>query len=150
EFLPQKTKWRAITMLRALFVSSIFVLVSVAVTSFAATQDPPGNFHLEEATIAQIQNAILDGRISTIGVVELYLKRIKAYNGRCVNEPQGILGPITTTAHAGQINALSTLNLRPATRKALGFDDRKARSMTDPVDDNSNMPDALEIAAAQD
>jgi len=137
-------------MLRALFVSSIFVLVSVAVTSFAATQDPPGNFHLEEATIAQIQNAILDGRISTIGVVELYLKRIKAYNGRCVNEPQGILGPITTTAHAGQINALSTLNLRPATRKALGFDDRKARSMTDPVDDNSNMPDALEIAAAQD
>ena len=133
--------------------SRVVVLLSVALvatTSLAATQNPAARFQLEEATIAQIQQAILDGRISTVGVVELYLKRIKAYNGTCVNEPQGILGPITTIAHAGQINALSTLNLRPATRKALGFDARKARSMTDPTDDSPKMPDALETAAAQD
>jgi len=32
--------------------------------------------------------------------------------------PQGLLGPIKTIPRAGQLNALSTLNLRPATRKA--------------------------------
>jgi hypothetical protein len=55
-----------------------------------------------------------------VGLVELYLKRIKAYNNTCVSEPMGILGPITTIPHARQVNALSTLNLRPATRKAIG------------------------------
>jgi Asp-tRNA(Asn)/Glu-tRNA(Gln) amidotransferase A subunit family amidase len=62
----------------------------------------------------------------------------------------GILGPITTIPHAGQINALSTLNLRPSARKTWGFDERKARSLTDLDDHNPNMPDALEVAAAQD
>jgi hypothetical protein len=37
-----------------------------------------------------------------VGVVEQYLRRIKAYNGTCVNEPQGILGPVTTIARAGR------------------------------------------------
>jgi Asp-tRNA(Asn)/Glu-tRNA(Gln) amidotransferase A subunit family amidase len=107
-------------------------------------------FHLEEATIAQTQSAILSKRITTVEIVKLYLNRIKAYNGTCVKQPQGILGPIEPIAHAGQLNALSTLNLRPATRKAMGFDDRKARSMTDPVDADPRMPDALEVAAEQD
>src|SRR5262245_32611599 len=135
-------------MLRAVFLACIVVII--AVSSFAATQNPAAKFQLEEATIAQIQQAILDGRISTVGLVESYLKRIKAYNGTCVNEPQGILGPITTKPGAGQINALSTLNLRPAALKAWGFDERKARSLTDKVDQNANMPDALEVAAEQD
>jgi Asp-tRNA(Asn)/Glu-tRNA(Gln) amidotransferase A subunit family amidase len=116
----------------------------------AATQPAPSTFHLQEATIAQIQQAIQKQRITTVGLVELYLKRIKAYNGTCVNEPQGILGPITTIPRAGQLNALVTLNLRPATRKAWGFDARKARSMTDPLDNAPGMPDALEVAASQD
>ena len=67
-----------------------------------------------------------------------------------MNEPQGILGPVTTIAHARQINALSTLNLRPAARERWGFDARKARSLTDRTDNAPNMPDALETAAAQD
>ncbi len=107
-------------------------------------------FQIEEASILDVQRAIMARQITSVGLVELYLKRIRAYNGVCVNEPMGILGPITTIAHAGQINALSTLNLRPAARKARGFDERKARSMTDPVDNDPGMPDALEIAAAQD
>jgi len=82
--------------------------------------------------------------------VQLYLNRIKAYNGVCVNQPDGVLGRITTIPNAGQVNALSTLNLRPATRHQWGFDDRKARSMTDAIDDTSDMPDALEVAAAED
>jgi amidase len=108
------------------------------------------SFHVEEATIGQIQAAILAKQITTKGVVEAYLKRIKAYNGTCVKQPEGLLGPIQTIPHAGQINALSTLNLRPATRKAWGFDERKARSMTDEVDNDSKMPDALEVAAQED
>ena len=110
----------------------------------------PARFHLQEASISDIQHAILAKQITSVGLVNLYLKRIKAYNNACVNEPAGILGPITTIPHAGQINALSTLNLRPATRKALGFDNRKARSMTDSVDGDPKMPDALEVAAEQD
>src|SRR5262245_19094699 len=43
-----------------------------------------------------------------------------------------------------------TLNLRPASRIALGFDARKARSMTDAIDNDPRMPDALESAAALD
>src|SRR5207237_7473998 len=46
--------------------------------------------------------------------------------------------------------ALITLNLRPAARAKWGFDDRKARSMTDRVDNNPDMPDALEVAAVLD
>src|SRR5262245_4477989 len=116
----------------------------------ALTQQGQTRFHLQEATIAQIQQAIRDGQITTQGLVELYLKRIKAYNGTCVSEPQGILGPVTTIPHARQINALSTLNLRPAARKTWGFDDRKARTLTNAADSDPAMPDALEVAAAQD
>ena len=89
-------------------------------------------------------------KITSVGLVQLYLKRIKTYNNTCVNQPMGILGPITTIPHAGQVNALSTLNLRPSTRMTWGFDERKARSMTDLEDKNPNMPDALEVAASQD
>ena len=126
----------------------VFAFLTLGAT--AGVQQRPGKFHLQEATIADIQQAITANRITTVGVVELYLKRIKAYNNTCVNEPGGILGPVTTIPHARQINALSTLNLRPAARKTWGFDDRKARSMTDAADNDPKMPDALEVAAAED
>jgi hypothetical protein len=129
-----------------------FLMLAIAALPVAAgvRQLPSSRFHLQEATIDQIQEAIQARQVTTVGVVELYLKRIKAYNGTCVNEPMGILGPISTKPHAGQINALSTLNLRPATRRSWGFEDRKARSLTDLTDQNTGMPDALETAAAQD
>jgi Asp-tRNA(Asn)/Glu-tRNA(Gln) amidotransferase A subunit family amidase len=107
-------------------------------------------FQVEEATITDIQQAILSRRITATELVTKYLDRIKAYNGTCVNEPNGILGPISTIPHAGKLNALMTLNLRPQARLAWGFDSRKARSQTDSVDDDPNMPDALEVAAALD
>ena len=120
-------------------------------TSLTLGGQQSGNkFHLQEASVGDIQRAIQAKQLTSVGLVELYLKRIQAYNGRCVNEPQGILGPITTIAHARQVNALSTLNLRPAARKTWKFEDRKARSMTDAGDNNPKMPDALEVAAAQD
>ena len=127
----------------------LFVLRADARAPQTAGRGSSG-FDVQEATIAQIQQAILKKQITTRGVVEAYLKRIQAYNGTCVNEPQGILGPVTTIAHAKQINALSTLNLRPAARAAWKFDARRARSLTDKADSAANMPDALETAAAQD
>jgi Asp-tRNA(Asn)/Glu-tRNA(Gln) amidotransferase A subunit family amidase len=139
--LSPNSCWR-----RAAFLVS-FLAAGVTI---GAQQQAPVKFHLEEATIGDIQRAILAHQITSVGLVELYLKRIKAYNNSCVNEPKGILGPITTIPHARQINALSTLNLRPAARERWGFDERKARSMTDTVDEGRNMPDALEVAARQD
>ena len=135
-----RTHWCAATVI------SMLGLTLAAAPAAAAGK----KFHLEEATIADIQQAILRREITSTELVKLYLARIKAYNGTCVSQPNGILGAIETVPHAGAINALSTLNLRPASRKALGFDDRKARSMTDATDASPKMPDALEIAAAQD
>jgi Asp-tRNA(Asn)/Glu-tRNA(Gln) amidotransferase A subunit family amidase len=120
------------------------------VTAVAWAQPQRAAFDVQEATIADIQKAILAKQVTTVSLVEQYLKRIRAYNGACVNEPNGILGPITTKANAGQINALSTLNLRPARRAAWGFDARKARSLTDTADGSPSLPDALEVAAEQD
>jgi amidase len=108
------------------------------------------DFRIEEATIEDIQDAIKRRHLTTTEIVEAYLERIGAYNGTCVNQPEGILGPISTIPHAGKLNALITLNLRPETREDWGFDARKARSMTDSADDDPSMPDALETAAAQD
>jgi len=116
-----------------------------ASTSFAAT-----TFKVEEATIASIHKAILAKEVTCTELVELYLKRIQAFNGPGVEEPEGILGPIKPIAHAKGINALGTLNLRPANREKWGFDARKARSMTDKTDADPNMPDALEVAAKLD
>ncbi|MET0984217.1 MAG: amidase [Steroidobacteraceae bacterium] len=123
---------------------------AIATAVLAMSTPAHAKFHLEEATIEQIQQALLSKEITTEQLVRLYLKRIKAYSGTCVKQPQGILGAVTTIPNAGQINALSTLNLRPATRKALGFDEHKARSMTDSKDGSASMPDALEVAKAQD
>ena len=96
-------------------------------------------FHLEDATIEDVHRAIKSGQITATKLVELYLKRIDAYNGRCVagdiDPATGLqLGDISPIANAGQINALMTINLRGK------------RSATDTVDKHPDMPDALESA----
>jgi amidase len=128
----------------------LVAFIAMSATVGAQQEQSPSRFHLQEASIADIQQAILAKKMTSVGLVELYLKRIKTYNNTCVSQPTGILGPITTIPHARQVNALSTLNLRPSARNTWGFDERKARSMTNVDDNNPNMPDALEVAAAQD
>jgi amidase len=129
-------------------IAITLLAVGVAAPALTARQKAP--FQIEEATIADIQKAIASKQVTTVDVVRMYLARIKAYNGSCVNQPEGLLGPISTIPHAGQLNALGTLNLRPATRTSWGFDDHKARSMTDAIDSDPAMPDALETAAELD
>ena len=135
-----------LTILAILANSAITVVTAVPLPAAAGA----GTFQIEEATIDGIQSAIRKGDLTSTRVVQLYLNRIKAYDGSCVDQPQGILGPFTTIKHAGQTNALITVNLRPANRTALGLGARKARSMTDSADNNPAMPDALEVAAKQD
>ncbi|MSQ24607.1 MAG: amidase [Chloroflexi bacterium] len=153
--MPRLPHPRAKLRTTALGFIALLVVSSMPAASWAAPADqtlPPSAqpFRLEEATISGIQTAILQKQITATGVVQGYLARIKAYNGVCVNQPDGLLGPVTTIANAGQINALMTLNLRPASRVAWGFDDHHARSMTDAVDNDPTMPDALEVAARED
>jgi amidase len=133
-------------VLRQLALASFIVLAP----SLASAQS--AKFQIEEATIEDIQAAILKRELTSTRVVQLYLNRIKAYNGTCVRMPDGVLGagPIAPIKNARQLNALMTLNLRPATRARLGFDARKARSLTDSADQDPAMPDALEVAARQD
>jgi Asp-tRNA(Asn)/Glu-tRNA(Gln) amidotransferase A subunit family amidase len=100
-------------------------------------------FHLEEATIADVQRAIRAKEITAEQLVQLYFKRIEAYNGTCVkgaiDPATGLMfGEITPIENAGQVNAYMTLNIRGK------------RSRTDPADNDPAMPDALETARAQD
>jgi amidase len=111
----------------------------------AAAADPTSehSFHLEEATIADVHRAIRSGQITAEQLVNLYFKRIEAYNGTCVKgerDPENGLmyGEITPIADAGQVNAYLTLNIRGM------------RSRTDPTDNDPNMMDAIEVARAQD
>lgn len=100
-------------------------------------------FRLEEATIADVHRAIRAKQLTTTQLVNLYLKRIEAYNGTCV---KGAVDPATgfqlaniePIENAGQINALMTLNIRGK------------RSKTDSLDNDPKMPDALEVAKALD
>ncbi len=142
-----------VTLLPELLPNAVSVSTdAAAATSGPRPKRPPRSkkFHLLETTIPEIHKALKNREITCVGLVELYLKRIKAYNGVCVEQPDGPLGFITAKPFAGQINALMTLNLRPATRQAWGFDDHKARTLTDALDDDPNMPDALQVAAALD
>ena len=124
----------------------LVLAATVALGSNAGAQQ----FEVHEATIAGIHQAITAKRLTATQLVRLYLDRIKAYNGTCVAQPEGLLKVISPIPNAGQINALQTLNLRSDARRSLGFDDRKARSMTSVADDDPRMPDALEVAADLD
>jgi amidase len=130
-------------------IIAVCIVALTTPTSIRAAESP-SKFQIVEATIDGIQSAILKGELTSTDVVKLYLARIKAYDGACVSQPEGILGPFTTIKRAGQINSLITVNLRPALRAVYGLDARKGRSLTDTIDSDPAMPDALEVAAKQD
>src|SRR5690349_23672640 len=60
---------------------------AICVSLLVALAQPLGlaqeQFHLQEATISDIQTAIKSGQITCQGVVQAYLNRAKAYNGVC-------------------------------------------------------------------
>jgi amidase len=121
------------TALRTLVISAV-----LGAWPFAAA----AAFHLQEATIADIQRAILAKELTATELVGLYLKRIEAYNGQCVKgavDASGfVLGDIEPIEKAGKIGALMTVNIRGK------------RSKTDALDNDLAMPDAVEAARALD
>jgi hypothetical protein len=91
-----------------------------------------GKFHLVEATIDDIHKALKKRELSCVDLTKRYFKRIKAYSGHCVKYDKngdgispdydffmpsgkgGYLGVVSTIANAGKVNAIQTVNLRPA------------------------------------
>jgi amidase len=110
-------------------------------------------FGLEEATIADVHRAFRAKQLTATQLVNLYLNRIKAYNGTCVqgdlDPATGLhLGDITPIANAGQLNAFITLNLNEEKRIALGFPAKVKRTHTG--SDDAKFPDALDRARELD
>ena len=62
-----------------------FLLLSlVAISSDQVhTQQPPSQFHLLEATIADVHRGIQTGQLSCRTLVQAYINRARAYNGTC-------------------------------------------------------------------
>src|SRR5258706_10901883 len=132
--------WAAQPTVRSLGLLGVLLLMALSGPAMSAEAR---NFRLEEATIADVHRAILARQLTATQLVTHYLKRIEAYNGACVNgvvdaKTGYVLGDITPKEKAGKLGALMTLNLRGK------------RSKTDSVDNNPDMPDALEAAKALD
>jgi amidase len=133
--VPPARKGRDMTRIS---IPTVVISAALAAWPFAAHAD----FHLQEATIADIHRAILAKELTATELVGLYLRRIAAYNGQCVTgaaDANGyVLGDIEPIEKAGKVGALMTLNIRGK------------RSKTDTVDADPAMPDAIETARALD
>src|SRR6476659_3040351 len=110
-------------------------------------------FRVEEVTIAGVHRAFRAKKLTATELVNLYLARIKAYNGPCVrgdtDPATGLqLGDITPIPNAGQLNAFITLNLEEDKRIALGFPEKLKRTHTG--HDGAKHPDALDRARELD
>jgi len=69
---------RAVVIYRTAGLAALFSM-ALAVTNRG--QAPQFTFHLEEATIDQVHQAIQEGQITCKGLVQAYIDRAKAYNG---------------------------------------------------------------------
>src|SRR5579863_7992981 len=67
----------------AWYVGFVLGLVVLSLLAPAFLQGQQGQFHIEESSITDIQNAIRSGQTTCEGVVRAYLERAKAYNGAC-------------------------------------------------------------------
>src|ERR1700731_1857467 len=96
-----------------------FVLLAVLLAMGAGAHARQTAFHVEEATIDDVHRAIREGRITCKGLVEIYLKRAKAYNGvsnELVTKDGEAIPPAPGVVRAGaplkfptQTEAISTL-----------------------------------------
>ena len=61
------------------FMAGATAFLSLALTQSTASAQA---FHLQEATIAQVHAAIRSGQLTCLQLVQMYIKRARAYNGR--------------------------------------------------------------------
>ena len=98
--LPARMSWtsnsragerRGRVVLASLLGLVVSLVVAPAAFGVKHNSPKPNDFRVEEATIGDLQSAIKRNKVTTTEIVEAYLERVKAYNGTCVNEPDGIL-----------------------------------------------------------
>ena len=65
---------------KSLIVACLAVNMMAVLPTMSA-QKSSGEFHIEEASITDIQSAIRSGQTSCKQVVQAYIARAKAYNG---------------------------------------------------------------------
>ncbi|KQP83283.1 amidase [Methylobacterium sp. Leaf117] len=59
---------------------AVAICLALPVSPAAAQGGPPGAFAVEEASIAEVRQALASGRITCVGLVQAYLDRIAAYD----------------------------------------------------------------------
>ena len=78
--IQKRFRW---VLARAPGAGILFSLMpGIAIAQLPETGQPEV-FHIQEATIEQIHQAIQDGQISCRGLVQAYVDRARAYNGAC-------------------------------------------------------------------
>jgi amidase len=94
----------------------ITAAIAIVATVSARAQQRP--FQIEEASIADIQNAIRAGQTTCQAVVQAYLDRAKAYNGVCtslVTKDGAPIPPATGMVRAGSLLQYPTQTVAAAT-----------------------------------
>ena len=94
----------------------IALVATFTTIGFGASASAAGKFHLEEATIEDIHDAIKGGEITCKGLVQAYMNRVKAYNGACTQlvTAEGALIP----AAKGAVRAGAPINFPTKTTAA--------------------------------
>jgi Asp-tRNA(Asn)/Glu-tRNA(Gln) amidotransferase A subunit family amidase len=96
--MPTRTYHRAAT------ASAFAVALAMGTWWSQAAHTQSREFHVEEATIAELHTAIQNGQTSCRAVVQAYLDRAKAYNGTCtslVTKNAGSIAPATGPVRSG-------------------------------------------------
>ena len=89
---------------RVVMIIAVAITMATQINSVAAQQavytNSSDSFHLLEATVADVHQAFASGDISCRGLVELYLKRINAYDktGPNLNTMQNMNPNVLETA----------------------------------------------------
>ena len=108
--IQTRCRW---VLARALGARILFLLMpGIAVAQLPETSQPDV-FHLEEATIEEIHQAIHDGQISCQRLVQAYVDRARTYNGACTSLVTIDGAPVAPAT--GPIRAGSALRLPTAT-----------------------------------
>ena len=102
--------------------SLVLSLVAISGDHVRTQQAPPFQFHLLEATIADVQRGIQSGQISCRSLVQAYINRARAYNGSCNQLVTEATAPRFLPGYGEYAAAVaSTASLPPDFRAAATF-----------------------------
>ncbi len=88
------------------FMGCLMITAATVMVATISARAQQSRFQIEEASIADIQNAIRAGQTTCRGVVQAYLDRAKAYNGVCtaiLTKDGAPIPPATGMMRAGSL-----------------------------------------------